>query len=637
MTTVRWFRRAARAAGIAVSLALGAIPPVKADDAPAPGAAIEMEPFFVAENGVPWRYVRLPGFQILSRYPDSTTRDFMRGLDRAQRLLGMVVPGEFQARFDVPHILILCDEGMMSPMSREVMVGSASQDAWGANVLTDASGPRVFPNAEVVDRDRIATLVTNHGGSLAARVVLINPWHVRLLLDRRTPQLPSWLITGVMSLYSDLYGANKTTAIKNAEAEARQRRRDEGAGKVAPKESDLVTTDSAATETYQQDTAFVYRIPPFVWISPEETKRVGGGAAFLRGYGSDKSALMSDLLTHEPASDSPDWKARSSLFVRWALDRETRPHANALTEFLADLAGGPSTERFVIDGTNSPHSGGFWRFADRASEEPATEAMFRESLGMGYAEAASRLADYLPVAIGRPMDFRLRPPDAGALPALRNATTSEITRIKADWERLAVAGINADFHDNMSSYVKESLTQAYNRGSRDPAMLAGMGLLDCDLDDSTDAKPLLEAAVTARVVGPRAYLELARIRYEELRPGDDSLLSADEASYILEPIEEGHLPSPPLREGYILAVKVWRTSAGALTRGQLGLLDAGLGYFPGDMELLFDAADLNAANGYRAEAAALAERGLRLSSTPGDRARFTRLRDRTAGRPPGAQ
>ena len=44
-----------------------------------------------------------------------------------------------------------------------------------------------------------------------------------------------------------------------------------------------------------------------------------------------------------------------------------------------------------------------------------------------------------------------------------------------------------------------------------------------------------------------------------------------------------------------------------------------------DLDLLYQAAALNLANGYRSEASAMAKRGLERSSTPPDRDRFSRL------------
>jgi hypothetical protein len=629
------FRRSApRASLLALGWAVGAVAAAQAAPPVPVGPTLEMEPFFVAGSGASWRYAQFPGYEILSHYPDATTIEFLEGLNNARKLMDFIVPEEFQAKYDVPHAIILCGQDMMSTMSEDLIDASASRSVWSPNGFSGQSGVRAFPNVEAVDRDRIASLVTNQGGSLGGRVVLVDPGHLRYLLERRTPPLPPWLLSGVTDLYSALYGANKTTDITNADAVAQRRRRDEGDRKIALTESDLVTKDeNSGADTHQRQADFVYRVPPLTWISPGEGPAVATGKEFYRGDGGDRRKSMVELFAREPPTDRADWevwKSRAALFVRWALDREYHPYANALTKFLDEATADPVNERFVIDGTNSPHRSAFWRFASRAASEPVTEATFRECFGFGYAAAAARLADYLPVAVSHPIDIRIAGAGAGSLPGLRDATGAETARIKGDWERLAVADVKAEFHDLTSNYIQTALTQAYDRGSRDPRLLAVIGLFACDLGNDTRAAGFLEAAAAANVVGPRVYFELARIRYAQLRPGDDSRLSAAEVNRIIEPLEVGRMQAPPLREAYDLALKVFANSDGALAADQLAFLESGLHFFPGDMDLLYRVADVDAEHGHPAQAEALAESGARWSSRPEDRLRFARVEAKAA-------
>jgi hypothetical protein len=618
----------------ALFLILGAMVAARAGDPPSVGPVVQMEPFFVPGNGVPWRYVQVPGYEILSHYPDFTTGEFLRGLERAMQLLDFVVPEEFQAKFDVPHVIILCDQDMMSSMSKDIMDSAASRSVWSTNGFNGQSSVRAFPNVEAVDKDRIASLVTNQEESMDGRIVLVDPGHVRYLLETRTPPLPPWLLTGLTDLYGELYGANKTTSVTNADAVDQRRRRDEGDRKIALTESDLVSTDKySGSDTHQRNTEMVYRIPPFTWISPGDTMGIKNGKEFFRGRETDGASLMGDLLEKEPPLDRAEWeawKARASLFVRWAIDREYQPYSNPVTKFLDLATAGPVNERYVVDGANSPHRAAFWKFTTRACAEPATEAMFRDCFGMSYSEAASRLADYLPVAVKNPIDIRIKSPSAGATQALRDATGPEIVRIKGDWERLAIASVKAEFHDYTSNYIHKALTQAYDRGARDPRLLAAMGLFDCDLGDDVGAKPYLEAAAAAKVVGPRVYFELARIRFAEMRPGDDSRLGAADVDQVIAPLVAGLQQSPPLRETFDLALRALAISDGALTAGQMELLAAGLRFFPRDMDLLFKVASLDAEHGHPAEAEALAEAGIRLSPFAENRIRFSTLRAQAA-------
>jgi hypothetical protein len=328
MTDGRLGSRLSGYAGIAAIVAchVASIPGARAE-VPAQ-ETVRMEPFFVRDNEIAWRYARVPGYEILSHYPDPKTADFLRGLDDAQNLLDFVIPPRFQAKFDVPHILILCDEDMMSPAARDIMGASSKADLWTSPEAESPGAHRSFPNIEGVDKDRIASLVTNRGDSLGKRITLFSIGYVRFLLDRRTPQLPPWLVTGVMSLYSDLYAANKTTSIKNADAVERRRRERENSERIALDESDVVTRDYTPSDTYERHTHLVYRIPPFAWITSGETGRTANTADELYGhYGANGTLLLGELFSREPleARAWEAWKARATLFVRWALDREYPP------------------------------------------------------------------------------------------------------------------------------------------------------------------------------------------------------------------------------------------------------------------------------------------------------------------------
>jgi hypothetical protein len=82
---------------------------------------------------------------------------------------------------------------------------------------------------------------------------------------------------------------------------------------------------------------------------------------------------------------------------------------------------------------------------------------------------------------------------------------------------------------------------------------------------------------------------------------------------------------PALKESFEFAVKLLAYNSRTLTSDQLDLLQTGLINFPRDLDLLFLAATGKAARGDTAEAAALAERGLKLASSSDDRTRFSNM------------
>src|SRR5271170_3471367 len=152
-----------------------------AGDLPGGAPITRMEPFFVGGSQVRWRYCQFPGYEILSRYPDQTTKDFLRVLREAQKLLDFVVPVDFQAKFDVDHILIICDQEVMSPMYEDLLDSSSRPGLWDSTRLgTQQRGDHyAFPNVEVEDMDRVAALVTSKGDPLSTTNGLISIAYVR--------------------------------------------------------------------------------------------------------------------------------------------------------------------------------------------------------------------------------------------------------------------------------------------------------------------------------------------------------------------------------------------------------------------------------------------------------------------------
>jgi tetratricopeptide (TPR) repeat protein len=309
------------------------------------------------------------------------------------------------------------------------------------------------------------------------------------------------------------------------------------------------------------------------------------------------------MLTHKPPPESaewPRWNAQATLFVRWAL-------------------GGDSPSRKEA----------FWRFAARtANGEPATESMFRETFGYGYDQALVELNDYLRIAIKSPIDLHL--PKAGsAVSDIRAATDTEILRIKEDWTRLVAAylktrSLDAGLLDNRH----RAAMRACETGNRDPRLLAAVGLFENDMEHDTSARIFLEAAVESEVVRPRAYYELARLRYATVKNFDGSTISAIEAERAVAPLFLGFGQSPSLKDSYSLAAKICLNSEIVLTPEKLQLLNRGPELFPEDMDLLYNFALLNYRQGRKEEATRLAERGLRLSNHPETRAKFEQLRSK---------
>ena len=570
---------------------------------PTTGQVVELSPFMVSGTRIPWRYEALPGYEILSSYPDSVTRDFVLGLDHARRLVHAFVPDNLLASFDVPHATILSDPDLMSSLSQGVLQDGSGRENWHLFGIRSANGRQVFPNMELNDRDRTVAFVSRLDRTFQPASEKTGDGRLRFLLERRTPPLPRWFVAGIMNLYSGVAAvAVDTGAVKTRESHSSMG--------PSPRvyEMDEMDSYSRRDDRLRTDGSYEgvvsYRIPVLTWISPAETKALGPRQDGFCPDGTDKASVMKSLLEEDPPEEpgaSQLWNARAALFVRWGLYGGDRPGKRA-----------------------------FWEFVAQAAAERATEAVFRNRLGMSYAWAASRLNDYLPGAVEEPVDLQLEPAAGFSPRQLRQATPAEVARMKGEWERLALVHVTESYSDSESGFIKAELTRACALAPHDSRLLSVLGLFDCDSGAGTDGERFLEAAVKAGVPGPRVYYELAELRYKKVRGPGDIPLSAADAAHVIEPLEAGQRQSPALREDYELMEKVWSHSEARLSRQQWALFDAGLEKFPKDLDLLYQVAVVSAANGYRNEAAAEAERGLQRSSAAEDQDRFSKLLAETA-------
>lgn len=338
------------------------------------------------------------------------------------------------------------------------------------------------------------------------------------------------------------------------------------------------------------------------WMSPQETEPLRTDANAPRTLLSMRELLEEKRpADNAPADASRRWRAQASLFLRWAFD-------------------GDEARRKA-----------FWKFVARATDGPINEEAFQQCFRESYADARDRLSDYLPIALRNPVRFI-----PGEIPPLadyklRLATDAEVGRLKGDWERLEISFVRSRFPQYVTRYEEQAartLTKSYAIDSRDPRLLAILGLHACDVGKDEQAYPMLETAAQAGVVRPRVYFELARLRYIQALAnpnGANGLLGAAQVNAILEPLRTAHEQLPPLAQSYALAAEVWSRSEVRLSRQHFALLDEGLKLFPRQLTLLYQVAVLKFRQGANAEAAALIDRGLELSPTPASRAGFEKL------------
>ncbi|MBP6506866.1 MAG: hypothetical protein KA257_04820 [Opitutaceae bacterium] len=536
---------------------------------------VELPPYGVEELlNPPWRYANVGGVEVISRCPDNITEQLIERHQRLHELLALFLPAQLRVRQDVPAAYVFYSERTQPPVSREIVqamqeraINRAGNDAVRTATAVDV---RFLPNYRFWDRDAMAVFYVVDEFNFGRSAISLTPGYVRYLLENRAPALPPWFIEGMMELYK---------------------------GTAMPVSSGPGVRGSLGTALPAVTFA------PVLWISEAETQALKKQPRRTIETVSLASLFAGALPAEADAAQDRVWRSQSVLFMRWALESAKVP---SLRQSL-------------------------WQFVEKAGTGPVNEAVFRECFGLSYAEVEHELGEYLPRAIRT--GFTLHP---AVLPELleiklRDATDAEISRIKGDLARMEIAYVRELYPELTAKYVEQarkSLRQSYDKGDRDPRLLAALGLCECDAGDDAAARPFLEAAVQAKVVRPRAYYELARINYAALHPADMAVeLSAADVAGPLKLLAATRRQAPPLPEVYELIGEIWLRCKARLTPKQLAVLDEGIRYFPRQGRLIYMGAILNELNGASDRARELVAQGLRLTGRDAEPARFLKLKE----------
>jgi hypothetical protein len=273
----------------------------------------------------------------------------------------------------------------------------------------------------------------------------------------------------------------------------------------------------------------------------------------------------------------------------------------------------------------------FWKFAARAAEEAADEAMFEACFGFDFAELRDRLSDYLPKAV---KDYGwIEPGRLPPLPRLEidRATPNQIARVRGEWERLAIGYVQKRLPAAREPYLaqaRRTLQRAYAAGERDPRLLATLGLCEVDAGNDTGARPFLEAATTAGVVRPRAYFELARIRFAALRAAgpETKPFSFTQLAPIFQPLQRAITQAPPLHEAFTLLGEAWARCEIAPSPVEFAELELGARLFARQPTVGYPVALALARHGKSAEAATVLDACAPYPAEDSTRAAIARLR-----------
>lgn len=347
---------------------------------------------------------------------------------------------------------------------------------------------------------------------------------------------------------------------------------------------------------------------PLVWNNQGESDALARDSARPRALLPANELFATDALWASGTQHPRRMEARAStqeLFFRWAF-----------------LSGGATREAL-------------WKFAAGAAEGPVTEEMFEAIFGFDFSELRDRLSDYLPKAVEE--TARIDPGKLPPLPGIEveRATSNQIARLRGEWERLAIGHVQRRLPQVREPYIaqaRRTLRRAFDAGDRDPRLLATMGLCEIDAGNEASAREFLEPAVAAGVVRPRAYYELARLRFAELRRGvpETKIFSFTELSPVIETLRRALPQAPPLAEVFVLLAEAWARCELSPNTAEFAELERGARLFAARPTVTLPIATALARHGKQAEAAAVLDATANYAADPTTRASIARLRAEVA-------
>ena len=254
-------------------------------DEPTVEALVELPPIEVTtlEKAPRWHYAAVPGAEVLSRCDAGPTTDFLEAQHRLHEILATVLPEDMRVHYDVPVAIILAESNTTPTTAHDMVTGFAQlkpTDGSGKDAGREgqaaliARNIRFLPNLRLDDFDSAAVFAIIDEHQFKPNRMTLTKDLVRVLLSRRTPTLPEWLVEGFVQVFADMRLGDDTIKIDYAD-----------------------------------------------WISPAERESLRTDDDYPRALLPMKKLLEAPrpnaTLTPEAAQI---WRAQSALLVRWALD-----------------------------------------------------------------------------------------------------------------------------------------------------------------------------------------------------------------------------------------------------------------------------------------------------------------------------
>jgi len=557
------------------------------------GPIIELPKFVVTDSrelAPPevWRYATIPGFEILTNASDKATQRLLRDFDMFRQALSHV----WQVPNRLSHTTSLIISGKGSKFDAFVPKGRAASAEAGLASLFLKKGSQTAIvidmqattlNVLSIDDSLDAATGTDSGQISVEHDKQLYREYVRYLLSQSEPRLGAWLEEGLSQIIMRMKFDRRWIEFAKLE--------------------DPNTVSVQAAFIAEANAALAAEDPDAIGFAGAPAGDRDFNAALRR------RALMPMEKLFAVAHDSSE--ATNVLGNnRWAKQCYAFVH-------------------MCLYGQKGKFQKAFATFLQRSAREPITEAMFKECFGQTFKQMLMTIRLYCDFTVYEHKYFKSKediiipPPPL----ALREATQSEIGRIKG--EALVLAGHTAK--------ARSELIAPYQRGERDPNLLAALGLYERSAGEDERARKFLEAAFAGKSKRPDACIELARMRQAEAiaKPGAaDGRLSVAQVQGILAPLRLARDQPPPMPALYELAGDTWLRSAVRPTPDDAKLLLEGALRFPQRMRFVYQASVAAVETNDVKSAHLLADHGLRHAPDERTKQGFVELKAQLPPAPP---
>lgn len=468
---------AARASGVAARLSLWVFLAC-ADGSvfaqPLPGPEPEVVPLetFVVESAIaaPWKYAKIPGFEILSQCDDTFNQRFVRAIQQSEQARLAFLPPGLWGEPGAPVRVILYHQKPQP--SSEILQRSPLDLNWSVDTNASSRGRNIlFAHATVVTDGDVVISCGNYWDVENAVDDLSVDIDSGVRLDRRVPQLPGWFLAGVKGEF----GVYKQHHIEPA-----------GHGTLV--------------------------IEPTPWISDEKTNALRD--AFEKARQQKKRAANPGLLAldqlfandfSEPTRDL--WESECALFVRWALFGRTN------ADRVSTLAG------FVDAAAREPVNEAMFRKFFGIGFEQA-----QEQLGNYFGNALTQ-----PVRIG----LSGGPDAAVEFQEATSSQVARIIGSWLRLEAGVMGPSHFRLQDEYRERAEKLFRREYAKHGHDADFLGEYGLFAAGKGEADAAEEALAYATNHDIERARAYVEVARLHLKSLlTAGKGEIAPADRGDYL---------------------------------------------------------------------------------------------------------